>query len=190
MLPVRRSELLLVLAVVAAGCGSVETRGPRVTDAELHAAGTWTERDGLARALLDHEAPGADLPVRLVPARRKVITEVVVGGVTIPLPRIDGFAVGPGAFGARLGFLEALLGFDYEKRYHYVAAVKGYVHLNRDRPATISSEDPEATVEAPKGRTHPRAWREVRDDLERDGWLFDVPERAPEPPATEPTIQP
>ncbi|MCO5168669.1 MAG: hypothetical protein M9894_20195 [Planctomycetes bacterium] len=186
----RTPELLLVVAVVAGGCGTAEVRGPRVTDAELKKAGTWTQRDALARALLDHEAPGADLPVRLVPVRRKVITEVVVGGVTIPVPRIDGFAVGPGAFGARLGFLEALLGLDYEKRYHYVASVKGYVHLNRDRPATISSEDPEGTVEAPTKRTPPRAWRELRDDLERDGWLFDVPERAPEPPATDPTIQP
>lgn len=166
MLPVRRSELLLVLALAAGGCGGVEVRGPRVTDAELQASGQWTKRDALARALLEHEAPGADLPVRLVPARRKLVKEVVVGGVTIPLPRVDG-GVGPGGLVLRAGFLEALLGLDYERRYHYVADLGRYVLLNRDRPATIASHDPDQRPE-PVDRTDPRAYRALREELDRD----------------------
>lgn len=184
-----------MLALVTGGCSGVEVRGDRVTDAELQSTGQWTKRDALARALLDLEAPGADLPVRLVPVRRKFIKEIVVGGVTIPVPRVDVAYVGLGAVGLRLGFLEALLGLDYEKRYHYVAALRRYVLLNRERPATIASEDPEAAPE-PTERTDPRAFKALREDLERDlDMLLTIPLDEPvEQPAPvvepEPSIQP
>lgn len=179
VLPVRRSGLLLVavLASAAGGCGAVEVRGARVTDAELKASGQWSKRDALARALLDLE--GAEGPVRLAPLRRKLLTELVVGGLTIPLPRFDGVLAGPGGGGLEAGFLEALLGLDYEKRYHYVAAVKGYVILNRERGATIASEDPGARVVLPRERTDPRAFRALREDLERDLERLLAPRPAP-----------
>lgn len=197
MLPVRRPELLLVLALATGGCGGVEVRGARVTDAELQTSGQWTKRDALARALLDFEAPSEDLPVRLVPTRRKLLTEVVVGGVTIPLPRIDGVDFCAGGLNLQMGFLEALLGLDYEKRYHYVAGLGRYVLLNRDRPATIASHDPDQRAE-PVDRTDPRAYKALRDDLDRDmDMLLTVPIDEPLPAPTtapadepEPTIQP
>lgn len=189
VLRVRRPELLLVLALVAGGCNGVEVRGARITDAELQASGQWTKRDALARALLDLEAPGADLPVRLVPVRRKLVTEIVVGGVTIPVPRVDGITFGAGGLNFELGFLEALLGLDYEKRYHYVAALGRYVLLNRDRAATIASEDPDAPAE-PAERTDPRAFKALREDLDRDvDMLLTIPLDEPSPTPA-PVVEP
>lgn len=194
MLPVRKPELLLVLALVTGGCNGVEVRGARITDGELRASGQWTKRDALARALLDLEAPGEDLPVRLVPVRRKLVKELVVGGVTIPLPRIDLAYGGPGGVGFTFGFLEALFGLDYEKRYHYVAALGRYVLLNRDRAATIASHDPDAPA-PPVERTDPRAYKALREDLDRDMDMLltiplDEPIEQPAPADDEPVVEP
>lgn len=164
-----------MLALVAGGCSGVQVRGPEVTDGELQRSGQWTKGDALARALLDLDAPPrlrGRYPVRLVPTRRKLLTEVQVGETTLYLPRIDGISVGACGegcgVGLEVGFLQALLGLDYERRYQYVAAVKGYVLLNRERAATVVSDDPEGKAEVPVERTPPRAFRELSESLERD----------------------
>lgn len=167
--------LLLALVLLSAGCSGVQVRGPEVTDGELQRSGQWTKGDALARALLDLEAPPhlrGKYPVRLVPTRRKLLTEVQVGETTIFLPRIDGItagACGEGCgVGLEVGFLAALLGLDYERRYQYVAAVNGYVILNRERAATVVSGDVDGNSELPAERTPPRAFRELNEELERD----------------------
>jgi hypothetical protein len=187
---------LLVLALVTGGCGGVQVRGPEVTDDELHRSGQWTKGDALARALLDLDAPPhlrGKYPVRLVPTRRKLLTEVQVGESTLYLPRIDGISVGSCGegcgVGIELGFLAALLGLDYERRYQYVAAVNGYVILNRERAATVVAADVDGKVEVPAERTAPRVFRDWNEQLERDlQAIFIGAERAQ--PAVEPVVQP
>lgn len=153
----RRALLVLLLL---AGCSA---RGGVVTDAELVEDGTWTERDALARRLLDLEAPPhlrGRYPVRLVPAERKLLQEVRVGDARLRVPRIGlGFPL-------QLGLLEALLGLDYERRYQYVAALRAWVLLNRDRPATVIGDDPEWTM--PEPVTDPAVFRGLGRALERD----------------------
>lgn len=167
--------LALAAPLMAGGCSGVSVRGPEVTDGELQRSGRWTKGDALARALLDLDAPPrlrGKYPVRLVPTRRKLLTEVQVGETTLYLPRIDGISVGACGggcgVGIEMGFLAALLGLDYERRYQYVAAVKGYVLLNRERAATVVAADVEGKVDVPAERTAPRVFRDWNAQLERD----------------------
>jgi hypothetical protein len=165
--------------VALAGCGQVQVRSGTVTDQELQASGAWTARDARARALLDLDAPArlrGRYPVRLVPLRRKVLMEVDVGGATIVLPRLNG---------SSLEGLAALLGWDYERRYQYVAAAHAYVLLNRDRPATVIGEDGGPVL--PVAPTPPAAFRELQRTLDRDvSSILDAAARvarpAPAPP--------
>jgi hypothetical protein len=152
--------LPILLAIVLGGCS---VRGAVITDEELLEDGTWTERDALARQLLDLEAPphlDGKYPVRRVPVRRKLVQEVRVGGTTIPLPRI-----GPFGYPLELGALEALLGLDYERRYQYVARVRAWVIVHRDRPATVLGDDPDWKMPDPE--TDPEVFRGLGRSLER-----------------------
>lgn len=126
----------------------MSVRDGTVTDAELIDDGTWTEKDALARELLDVEVPGRQLPTRLAPMHRKFVREVRVGRAVVPMPK-----------------LSALFGLDYERRYVYVAALRAWVILNRDRPPTIIGDDPD--WEPPVEPTDPAVYRDLERELER-----------------------
>lgn len=143
-----------MLGVATVGLVGCRARGETIADDELRRAGQWTARDALARRLLDLDAPEAARglrPVRLTPLSRKVVA--VVNGV--PLPRAGRAA-------------EVLLGLDYEVKYHYVAKVRAYVLLHRDRPPTVMAEETGAAVTLPGDDTPEAVFSELRRSLERD----------------------
>lgn len=165
----RVAIVTLALSLVLAGCGAVDVRGAHVTDAELQRDGAWTERDALARALLDHEAPPEQRgrwQTRLAPLRRKLLTEVRVGERTLYLPRVTYLP----PFWFQVGALEALLGLDYERRYQFVArdGVDAWVLVNRDRAPTVIGDDPDRPVTLPGRETPVRAFDALERAIERD----------------------
>jgi hypothetical protein len=147
---VRPSRILI--ALLLAGC-AVEREAP-ITDAALREAGEWTERDALARELLDADAPPGQRgrwPTRRTAVEDRLLVEVAIGDRVIYLPNIA-----------------ALFGFAYEPSYRFVPAHDACVLVNPGRAPTVIAIDPDRPIVRPVDPTPERAFDAVERGVERD----------------------